>query len=209
VLKELLADESKTDFGNEVIPRAIGRHRVVAYPFVDYWRDIGTISSFYKENIQLAQHDPEFPIYRRGWPIYTRTRSLPPSRIIGSEIRDCLVVEGSDITGASIFDSIVGMRSNVNKGSVLKDVVMMGADFYEGDELLAEWQKENRDLPAIGVGRDCHIERAIIDKNARIGDGVVIRARPHAPDEEQPAWWVRDGITIIPKGAIVPAGTVI
>jgi len=236
VLREVLADVDKTDFGKEVIPEAIGQYKVMAFPFTDYWADIGTIGSFYEANLDLARHDPPFSIYQADWPFYTRTRSLPPSRIIGSEIRDCLVVEGADIEGAQIANSIIGMRSNVREGSVLDSVVMLGSDFYEGEHLLggqatggqakagqvtdgqavggqakAGQAKAGRAtggaIPPMGIGRDCHIVRAIIDKNARIGDGVIIPAQTDVADYEGEHYWVRDGITIIPKGAVIPAGT--
>ncbi|MFH0944520.1 MAG: glucose-1-phosphate adenylyltransferase [Planctomycetota bacterium] len=209
VLKRVLACASKTDFGGQVIPSAIHTERVMAYPFTGYWRDIGTITAFFEANIELAQRSPAFPIYDPGWPIYTRSRSLPPSRIIESQIQDCILVEGSDITGASISDSIIGMRSNVRAGSVLKEVVMTGADFYDGERLVSLPDQPEADLPRLGIGRDCRIERAIIDKNARIGDRVVIRSRVNSPDSQEKYCWVRDGISIIPKGCVIPNDTVL
>jgi glucose-1-phosphate adenylyltransferase len=209
VLNAELADPRKTDFGQDIIPGAIGRHRVSSYPFSDYWMDIGTIGSFFDANISLAQPDPPFSLYSAGWPIYTRSRSLPPSRIIRSEIRDSLVVEGSDISGARITDSVVGVRSTVRTGTRLSDVVMLGADFYEGEQRLTSWHEPDEDLPPLGVGKGCIIERAIIDKNARIGDEVVIRARPPGEDRQGDYFWVRDGITVIPKGTVIPPGTVL
>ncbi len=207
VVAEILADGSQTDFGKEVIPSAVGRFRMLAYPFVGYWRDIGTIGSYFEANIALAQKEPPFELYSPGWPIYTRTRSLPPVRVIESEIRDSLLVEGSDITGARITDSIVGMRSMIRQGSRLKEVVMLGADFYEGEQLLTLWEGSKEDLPALGIGKNCIIERAIIDKNARIGDDVVIRAKPQAEEFQGKDHWIRDGITVIPKGTVIPPGT--
>jgi glucose-1-phosphate adenylyltransferase len=206
-LIEALAEQEQTDFGKEVIPSSIKKFRVVAYPFTDYWRDIGTIASFYESNIALAQRNPPFPLYRARWPIYTHTRSLPPSRVIRSEIRDSLLVEGSDITGARITDSIIGLRSIIREGANLKDVILMGADFYEGEEEMGSWEEAQGELSPMGVGRNCLIERAIIDKNARIGDDVIIRAKPDAPDCESATFWRRDGITIIPKWSTIPSGT--
>jgi len=209
VLSRVLEDRTKTDFGGEIIPAAIQECRVVAYPFDGYWMDIGTIASFYDANLSLAQPAPPFSLYEPHWPFYTRTRSLPPNRIIHSEIYDSLVVEGTDLSGARISDSIIGVRGIVREGTRLDGVVMMGADFYEQEEVVSRWERPGRNLPALGVGRNCRIERAIIDKNARIGDRVVIRAKPGAPDSEAESYWVRDGITIVPKGAVIPAGTVI
>ncbi|MBN1866936.1 glucose-1-phosphate adenylyltransferase [Candidatus Sumerlaeota bacterium] len=207
VLREMLEDTSHTDFGSQIIPAAIGRYRVQAWPFTGYWKDIGTVGSFYEANIALAQPDPSYPLYQPRWPIYTRARSLAPSRVVRSEIRDCLLVEGSDITGAHIEDSIVGMRSIVRQGSHLKGVVMLGCDFYEGEQDLDGGTPPKCNLPPMGIGRHCIIERAIIDKNARIGDGVVIRDKTGAPDLKAETHWVRDGITIIPKGVVIPPRT--
>lgn len=207
VLSEVLEDTTKTDFGKHIIPEAIGRYKVRAYPFSDYWMDIGTISSFYEANISLAQPDPPFHLYHPRWPFYTRTRSLPPNRIIRSEIYDSLVVEGTDLSGARISDSIIGVRGIVREGTRLDGVVMLGADFYEQEEVVSRWERPRGSLPTLGVGKNCLIERAIIDKNARIGDGVEIRARPDAEDFEGTDHWVRDGITIILKGAVIEPGT--
>jgi glucose-1-phosphate adenylyltransferase len=209
VLNEMLASPEPTDFGKEIIPSGIGKYRVVAYPFFDHWRDIGTIGSFFEANIDLARSDPSFRLYAPGWPIYTRTRSLPPSRVIRSEIRDSLLVEGSDIIGARISNSIIGMRSIVREDTRLDQVVMLGADFYEGFQILHTRIGTEKNLPALGIGQNCTIERAIIDKNVRIGDGVVIRSKEGAEEIEEENHWVRDGITVIPKGAIIPAGMVI
>jgi glucose-1-phosphate adenylyltransferase len=207
ILTEALSDKSQSDFGKEIIPASIDRFRVIAYPFTAYWKDIGTIASFFEANVSLVKPDPPFPLHNPLWPFYTHTRALPPSRIIHSEIRDCLLAEGTDIAGARITESIVGVRSVIREGADLKEVVMMGADFYEGEQELEGLAAG--DLPPMGVGRSCMIERTIIDKNARIGDGVVIRAKPGMTDQRGENHWVRDGITIIPKGAIIPPGAVL
>ncbi len=205
VLRELLADQTKTDFGKEVIPEAIDTHRVMAYAFDEYWRDIGTIGAFFEANLELVAPNPEFNLYKGGWPFYTRSRNLPPSRVIDSEIKDSLIVEGSSITGATITNSIVGVRSMVGEGSHLKDVILMGCDFYEGERRLGDGHQERG--PAMGVGRNCRIERCIVDKNARIGDNVVISAHPDVAEYQGELCWIRDGITVIPKGTVIPAGT--
>ena len=209
VLRKVLSHKDRTDFGHDIIPAAINGYRVMSYPFTKYWMDIGTIGAFFEANIELAQPDPPFQLYRPHWPIYTHRRSLPPSRIIHSEIRDSLVVEGSDITGAFISDSIVGVRSVIQQGTVLRDVVMLGADFYEGEQVLTRLDSSAEDLPDLGIGRSCVIERAIIDKNARIGHNVVIRANPKAKDRKGDQYWIRDGITIIPRGTVIPPNTTI
>jgi len=207
VLIKTLADYSKTDFGRDIIPGAIGEYRVAAYPFTEYWKDIGTIRTFFEANISLAQPNPPFKLYYPGWPFYTRSRSLPPSRVMKSEIRDSIMGDGSNIVGAKIHDSVIGVRSNVREGTTLKDVVMMGADFFEGEDILTNWETPKNHRPQLGIGRNCTIERAIIDKNARIGDGVVIRAKPNVADEEGDHYWIREGITVIPKGSVIQPGT--
>lgn len=204
-LRKLLEDPSRTDFGKQVIPDSIGDYKVMGYPFTDYWRDIGTIGAFFDANLDLVRSNPEFNLYKGGWPFYTRTRNLPPSRVIDSEIKDSLIVEGSSITGAHIVNSIVGVRSLVGSGSHLKDVILMGNDFYEGERKLGGGQQAAG--PPLGVGRNCRIERCIIDKNARIGDNVVITARPDVAEYEGKRHWIRDGITVIPKGTIIESGT--
>ncbi len=207
VLRELLEDESMTDFGKEVIPGSIGKQRVMAFPFNDYWRDIGTIEAFFEANLDLTSCDPEFNLYQGSWPFHTRTRSLPPSRIVESEIIDSLVVEGSTITGAKITNSIVGIRARVDRGSVLKDVILMGSDFYEGEQKLGKDARQAGDAPMLGVGKNCYLERCIVDKGARIGDNVTIKAHPEVEDYTGERRWIRDGITIIPKGTIIESGT--
>jgi len=209
ILVDMLDKPDQQDFGKEVIPLAIGKHRVMAYPFTDYWRDIGTIGAFFEANINLAHSDPPFRLYQPGFPIYTRTRSLPPSRIIRSEIRDSLLVEGSDIIGARISNSIVGMRSIIGEETSMDEVVMLGADYYEGFPLISASGLPAEDLPPLGIGKNCTIERAIIDKNVRIGDGVTIGRRKGVEEVTEELYWVRDGVTIIPKGTVIPAGTVL
>jgi glucose-1-phosphate adenylyltransferase len=207
ILDASLSNSGHYDFGGEIIPAAVSEYKVLAYPFMGYWKDIGTISSYFEANISLAQPDPPFALYEPRWPFYTHTRSLPPSRLIHSEVRDSLVVEGSSITGARITDSIVGVRSVIQDGSSLTEVVMSGADFYENEQVLGNDDKENQLLPALGIGNGCVIERAIIDKNVRIGDNVKINPKSGIKEYQGELYWVRDGITIIPKGTVIPDGT--
>ncbi len=209
VLQAVLGRGDHADFGKQVIPSAIGEYRIVAYPFSDYWRDIGTIGALFQANLELARPDPPFSLYAARWPFYTRPRFLTPTRVIGSEIRDSLLADGSSVSGADIRDSVIGMRSIIRENAHLREVVMMGADFYEGERFLTTWEGQGKDFPPVGIGRECTIERAIIDKNARIGDGVVIRPKPDIQDFRSDTYWVRDGITVIPKGTVIPSGTVL
>jgi glucose-1-phosphate adenylyltransferase len=207
ILRKVLADYSKTDFGKHIIPSSIGEYKIAAYPFTEYWKDIGTIRTFFEANISMAQLDPPFKLYYPGWPFYTRARSLPPSRVMKSEIRDSILGDGSDIVGAKIHESVIGVRSSVREDTVLKDVVMMGADFFEGEDILTNWEAPKNHRPPLGIGRNCQIERAIIDKNARIGDNVTIRSKTNAQNEPGEHYWIKDGITVIPKGAVIMSGT--
>jgi glucose-1-phosphate adenylyltransferase len=208
VLVKLLSGSTAADFGMGIFQQAMeSGHRVRAHCFSRYWKDIGTVESFFEANIALAQPDAPFQLYEPEWPIYTRTRSLPPSRIVGSEIQDSLLSEGTQIDGAHVVDSIIGVRSVVRKGTTLNRVVMLGEDFYEGEEGFRSLGSTRRGDPVVGIGRDCHIERAIIDKDVRIGDGVVIRDKSSVGFFQGERYWIRDGITVIPKGAVIPSGT--
>lgn len=206
VLLEMLEDTSHADFGKEIIPAAIGNYRVVSHPFNGYWKDIGTIRAYFEENLALAQENPGFTMYEPNWPIYTRSRALPPNRVMRSTIEDSLLVEGSDILDAKIANSIIGMRGVVRSGTELKRTIFLGADFYEGESIIRNQRLIRNDLPGLGIGRDCHIENAILDKNVRIGNGVTIRAKDPSVNREEALYWIRDGITIIPKGTVIPDG---
>jgi glucose-1-phosphate adenylyltransferase len=206
VLTETLAKSTAADFGAGILQSALQTFKVDAYLFPDYWQDIGTVEAFFDAHIALGTRHAPFRLYAHHWPLYTRTRSLPPSHITASEIRDTLVAEGAFIAGARIVESVIGVRNVVRQGSELKQVVMLGTDFYEGEELLAG-EAIATEVTPLGIGRNSVIERAIIDKNVRIGDRVIIRARPEVKDFKGDGYWIRDGITVIPKGAVIPSGT--
>ncbi len=208
-LRECLEHTDYTDFGKDVLPEIISKYKVAAYPFSGYWKDIGTISAFFEANLELTQANSPFSLYVPGWPIYTRTRSLPPSKVVRSEIRDSLLVEGSDISGARIVNSVIGVRSNVREGSRVSEVVMLGADYFDSDNIHTRKEPRGNKYPPMGIGRHCSIERAIIDKNVRIGDGVTIQSKRNSENYTSKKYCIRDGITIIPKGTILEPGTVI
>ncbi|MGK0289583.1 MAG: glucose-1-phosphate adenylyltransferase, partial [bacterium] len=203
VLQDLLKDKTKTDFGKEIIPDAIGKYRVLVYPFFGYWKDIGTIKAFFDANIEITKENSEFKLNEPKQPIYTHTRSLPPSRILKSEINDSIIGEGADIQGAHITNSVIGVRSVIQENTRLNEVVMFGSDYYEGEQTLTRWENQDEDLPPVGIGKNCVIERAFFDKNARIGDGVIIRPKPDVSDVREENYWIRDGITVIPSGTIL------
>jgi len=207
VLVRLLEECSGDDFGRHVVPAAIESVRVYAFPFDGYWEDIGTIAAFYEANLALTRPDPLFDFYDPHQPIYTRSRFLPPSRIDGCRLERAVVAEGCWLYDADIEECIIGLRSVVRPGAQLRQVVMMGADFYEDDDEKAENRRLGR--PHVGIGQSAHIERAIIDKNARIGQGVVIRSHEGEPDHEEEYYAIRDGIAVIPKNAVIPDGTTV
>ncbi|MBC7288614.1 MAG: glucose-1-phosphate adenylyltransferase, partial [Armatimonadetes bacterium] len=201
VLVRVVTESDATDFGKEVIPAALSEYRVAAYPFLGYWRDIGTISAFYEANLDLVAPLPQFNLFDASWPLYTRARYLPPAKINGSRLEHALVADGAIIGCADIRRSIVGLRGIVGDNVVLEDTVTMGNDFYE------EHPPAEAGVP-LGIGQGCLIRGAIIDKNTRIGQGCKIEGRPGCGvDMDGDGFYVRDGIVIIPRGQVVEPGT--
>lgn len=197
---ESCLDNDYRDFGKHVIPAAIARHRVQAHVFQGYWEDIGTILAFFEANLELAEIEPSFSFYRPGATVYSRPRFLPASKINGASIQRAVVSDGCIITEATLERCVVGIRSIIESGAVLKNVVMMGADFYESEAPAMPG------APPLGIGRNTTIKDAIVDKNARIGEGAVISpdGKPREMDGEQ--FCIRDGVVIIPKNAVIPNG---
>jgi glucose-1-phosphate adenylyltransferase len=200
-LFDLLESTDVDDFGGEVIPAAIHTHTVVGYDFDGFWEDIGTIRSFYEANLALARPNPPFDFFDPGRPIFTRPRHLPGSIITHSKLENVLLAEGCCIDKAEINHSVVGLRSQIRSGVVLSDTIMMGSDYYENEDNL-----DDASIP-LGLGVNCNIQGAIIDKNARIGAGTVIKAFPPGTDLEGERWVVRDGIVVIPKNTLLPPRT--
>jgi len=208
VLHRVLEESDAEDFGKEIIPAAIDRSRVYAFEFDGYWEDIGTIRSFYEANLAICLPDPPFDFYDAEHPIYTRPRFLPPALIDGCDLEQSVVADGCLIHGSHIRQSVIGLRSIVGPEVRIFRSVIMGADYFETPERRCENRKLGR--PDIGIGEGSSIEGAIIDKNARIGEDVTIRA--HDPDEamvETENYVIRDGIVVIPKNAVIPDGTVV
>jgi glucose-1-phosphate adenylyltransferase len=201
VLLEMLNDGADQDFGKQLIPRAIHSKRVYANLFDGYWEDIGTIKAFFQANLDLLAKRPHFDFYESGCPIYTHTRLLPSSQVQNSRVDGALIAEGCQINDAEIVNSIVGIRSMIGSGSRLENVVMMGADYYE-DGMSGQ-------SIGLGVGRNVRVRNAIIDKNARIGDGAKILNEAGADEIDADYYSIKDGVVIIPKNAVVPPGAVI
>ena len=203
VLAEALAGP-EADFGKHIIPSLIGTKRVFAYLYQGYWEDVGTIRSFYEANLDLCEPLPKFNFYDATAPIFTHARYLPGTKIIKSLIERSLIADGCVINDAVIEHSLIGARSRVQSGAVIRDSLIMGQDYYDTPD-----RDQPPGAPPMGIGYGTTIERAIVDKNARIGDGVRISPDGKVGEVDGPNFHVRDGIVIIPKNAIVPSGTVI
>lgn len=188
------------DFGKDVIPNSIRTHAVYGYDFDGYWQDIGTIRSFYETNLALAGKNPPFNFFDPERPIYTNPRNLPGSVVEDSELKDVQLAEGCRIQKASITNSIIGLRSQIGAGTQIKDTIMMGSDYYNSPSI------RPADVP-IGIGANCIIEGAILDKNVRIGEGVVIKPFPRGTEMDAGTWVVQDGIVVIPKDTIILPNT--
>ena len=209
-LEQLLGeDPSRLDFGKNVIPAAIAAGDVQAFMFDGYWEDIGTIGAFYRANLDLTTKIPKFNLFDAEAPVFTRARYLPPSKIEDTEINDSIVSDGCIINGANIKNSVIGLRSRISKGVQIDASFLMGADFYQTFEDMRN--DMSRGLPRVGIGEGSVVKRAIIDKNARIGSNARLlnEAGTAAADGPNGAYYIRDGIIIVPKNAVIKDGTVI
>jgi glucose-1-phosphate adenylyltransferase len=196
VLIECLENDL-VDFGKHVIPAAIEQRNVGAFIFDGYWEDIGTIRAFYEANLDLTDIVPEYSFFDSAAPVYTHPRFLPGSKINGAALRQSIISDGCIISDAHLDRCVVGIRSIIQTGATIRNSVVMGADYYEPDS--------GGKVP-IGIGRNCVIDRAIIDKNARIADGVVITPESKPDDFDAENYYIRNGIVVIPKDATIPAG---
>lgn len=203
VLIDLLENTSDHDFGSQVIPRALSTCKVYGYEFDGYWADIGTIRSFYETNLLLARPDPPFNFYDPVRPIYTHPRFLPGSVIDGAQLNNVLLADGCQIHQSEITNAVIGLRSQVSDGVKMKDSILMGADYYDPSDM-----SKQSNIP-LGIGSDCQIEGAILDKNVRVGEGVVIKPFPKGTNDDRGNWSIKDGIVVIPKSCVLEAGTYI
>ncbi len=194
-------DGDLADFGKHVIPKAIGERQVNAYIFEGYWEDIGTIRAFYEANLDLTSLLPKYSFFEATAPIYTHPRFLPGSKINGATLRQAIVSDGCIISDAHIERSVIGVRSIIRSGATIRNSVIMGGDYFE--EAAPE---APAGVPPIGIGRNCVIDRAIVDKNARIGDGVVITPEGKPLNLDADNYFIRDGIVVIPKDAVIAVG---
>ena len=204
LLVELMSNPDTIDFGKEIIPQSIGKNKVLAYQYKGYWTDIGTIASFFEANIGLTEEVPQFDLFNTSKNVLTRPRILPPSKIYGTLLDKSMIADGCIINAKNIENSVIGIRSRIGKGCDIKSTYMIGANVYqEIDEI--EKDKE-KGIPYIGVGENCIIENAIIDKDARIGNNVVLKGGKHLKDVTEDAYVIKDGIIVVRRRAIIPEG---
>jgi len=211
VLEKLLEDNpDQTDFGKEIIPGAAADYNIQAFLFDDYWEDIGTIESFYDANLALTQQPrPPFSFYDETAPIYTRSRYLPPTKLLDCQVFESIIGEGCILKNCQISHSVLGIRSRIEAGCKLEDTLVMGSDYYEP---FAERESglQHGGVP-LGIGAESIIRRAIIDKNARIGRKVLIlnKDRVEEANREDEGFYIRNGIVVVLKNAVIKDNTVI
>jgi glucose-1-phosphate adenylyltransferase len=202
VLLEMIEQDGGKDFGREIIPSALGRFRVHAYLHRGYWADVGTVASFYDANIMLTRSGAPFKFYDPRRPIYTHPRFLPGARLSECSVRDVIIAEGCYLDRCTLSDSVIGIRTTIQSGARLSRSVLLGADFYEADDDAPA----RRGGPALGIGRDVVLDRVIVDKNARIGDGAQLVNGAGVQEADGDGYFIRGGVIIVPKdGVIAPA----
>ena len=203
VLLEAIEQEDAADFGRQIIPAALGRYRVNAHLFRGYWADVGTVASFYAANIMLTRPGAPFKLYDPGRPIYTHARYLPGARLNDCTAREAIVAEGCVIERSTIESAIVGIRTSIQSGSTIRRSVLLGADFYETEDP----GPVHRDRPRLGIGRDVVLDRVIVDKNARIGDGAHLVNEAGVQRADGDGFFIRDGVIVVPKDGVITPGT--
>ena len=205
VLEKALAGQH-VDFGKHIIPNLIDTGRLFSYVYQGYWEDIGTIKAFYDANLDLVNEIPKFNFFDTKAPIYTHARYLPASKIVQAELERTAIADGCIIVQAKIEHSIIGIRSRIESGAVIRNSIIMGLDDYESSD---EVQAVNaKGLPPLGIGKNTFIEKAIIDKNARIGDNVHISPEGKPENYDGEGYYIRDGIVVVPKGGVIRNGTI-
>jgi glucose-1-phosphate adenylyltransferase len=205
LLVELMKEDGTVDFGKEIIPGAINKHKTLSYQYEGYWTDIGNIDSFFEANLGLTDDIPEFNLYDNTQRVYTHARILPTSKISGTLLDKAVISDGCLIHAAKIDRSVIGVRSRIGAESTVINCYMMGNDYYESlDDVQAQKVKT-----FMGIGERCFIKNAILDKNCRIGDDVRINGGKHLKDKETDSYFIKDGIVVVKKDAHIPKGTII
>ncbi len=206
LLFKLLENNTRTDFGKEIIPQSIDEYKVLSYKFEGYWTDIGNIHSFFDANIGLTDDIPEFNLFDKR-PIYSRARMLPPSKISGTTLEKTIISDGCIINASRIERSVIGIRTRIGTGTTIVNSYVMGGDRYQTLNELEDAAQSKR--PVMGIGERCYIKNAIIDKNCFIGDDVRINGGSHLENGDFKTHTIKDGIVVIKKLAVIPNGTVI
>ncbi|WP_033960575.1 glucose-1-phosphate adenylyltransferase [Psychroserpens jangbogonensis] len=204
LLVKLMDNPDTNDFGKEIIPQSIHKHKTLSYQYEGYWTDIGTIESFFEANLGLTEDIPKFNLYDENR-VYTRARILPTSKFSGTIVNKSVIADGCIIHADKIERSVIGIRSRIGENSTVLNTYMMGNDSYESLKGIEENKIEN----LLGIGDRCHINNCIIDKNCRIGDDVKIEGGKHLKDVETDNYFIKDGIVVIKKGATIIKGTII
>ena len=205
LLVELMSNKETKDFGKEIIPQAIGKHKILSYQYEGYWTDIGNIDSFFEANLGLTDDIPKFNLFDNASKIYTRARVLPPSKITGSSTVDkSVIAEGCIINGTNIQHSVIGIRSRIGFGSTITNSYLMGNDYYQNIEKIISNSENN--ITNIGIGERCYINNTIVDKNCRIGNDVRLNGGKHLENANTVLYTIKDGIIVVKKGAIIPNG---
>ncbi|MCI0626856.1 MAG: glucose-1-phosphate adenylyltransferase [Acidobacteria bacterium] len=207
LLIELVQSTSEHDFAQHIFPLTVNQYRMMAYHFSGYWADIGTVRSFYQANLDLTSSLPQFNLYDASNPIYTRSRCLPASRINNCQVDHCVISDGCFLDGAEITHSIIGSRTRIGEGTTISHSYVIGASKYETSQEMNENGRQG--IPNIGIARNASVANAIIDRNARVGSNVVIRNAGNHLNFDGDGFYVRDRIVVIPKGAIIPDGSII
>jgi len=205
LLVDLMNDPKTIDFGKEIIPQSINKHKTISFQYEGYWTDIGNIDSFFEANIGITDDIPKFNLYDIDQRVYTRARILPTSKISGTNLDKTVIAEGCIVHASKIEKSVIGIRSRIGKETTIINTYMMGCDAYES---LKEIEENNIKI-LLGIGERCFIKNAILDKNIRIGDDVRINGGSHLEDKETDTYVIKEGIVVIKKGAIIPNGFVI
>ncbi len=199
VLYDVLAHDTAVDFGREIIPHALGTHRVHAYFYRGFWADVGTVRSFYDVNLMLARRGTPFSFFHPGRPIYTRPRFLPAARVHDCRIDETLLAEGAYLDSCDVRASVVGIRTSIHRGASVSRSILLGADSYE----------DRSSEITMGIGRNAVLDRVIVDKNVRIGEGARLVNERNIQDVDGDGYYIRSGIIIVPKGGVVKPGTIV
>ncbi len=206
VLISMLEGNERHDFGKQIIPEAVGVNKIISYQYEGYWTDIGNIDSFFEANLGLTDDIPEFNLFAKS-PIYSRARMLPPSKIKGTRLDSVIIADGCIINADDIKRSVIGIRSRIGKGTKISNCYVMGCDYYLTIDEISGSSKSGR--PLTGIGENCVIDTAILDKNCFIGNNVIIKGGQHLPDSDCATHTIKEGIIVVKKGAIIKDGTVI